>query len=213
MTGRTDPDYGRIRLIEAMMVASVDHGVTPPSAQATILAASVRAAFEVSLASGVSGITDVHGGAGARAAEFFRECADLAEREQLSLFDSTVRAIRNRLDKGIRIEGLGHRVHTRDPRRDVLWKLADSWAVSGQCSQISREVEKAFETVRGMTLPVNVDGVIGAITADMDLDPRVAKALFLFGRVAGLAAHYFEEVSTQLPMRRIDYSRAVYRGP
>jgi succinyl-CoA synthetase alpha subunit len=64
-----------VAMLEGAIVACVDHGVTPPSAQATVLSASVRAAFEVAVASGVAAITDVHGGAGAKAAEFFRECA------------------------------------------------------------------------------------------------------------------------------------------
>jgi citrate synthase len=64
-----------------------------------------------------------------------------------------------------------------------------------------------------MNLPINVDGVIGAITADMGIKPILAKAIFIFGRVVGLAAHYFEEVQTQAPMRRIVFEQAEYKGP
>jgi citrate synthase len=70
----------------------------------------------------------------------------------------------------------------------------------------------AFEQVRGMSLPLNVDGVIGAIVADMGLSPALAKALFVYGRLAGLSAHYFEEIATQPQMRRINFGEAVYRG-
>jgi len=63
-----------------------------------------------------------------------------------------------------------------------------------------------------MTLPINVDGVIGAITADMKLSPLLAKIIFIFGRIVGLAAHYFEEVQTQSPMRRIVFEQAEYKG-
>ena len=78
---------------------------------------------------------------------------------------------------------------------------------------VSRIVTEVFTDVRGMTLPINVDGVMGAIVADMGLDPVLAKALFIFGRVAGLSAHYFEEIAAQPRMRRIDFAQAVYRGP
>ena len=54
--------------------------------------------------------------------------------------------------------------------------------------------------------------MIGAISADMGLAADAAKALFIFGRVAGLTAHYFEEVASQPPMRRIDFAAAEYRG-
>jgi citrate synthase len=66
--------------------------------------------------------------------------------------------------------------------------------------------------VKGKSLPINVDGVIGAIIADMDLNIDLAKALFVYGRVAGLSAHYFEEISTQKQMRRINFSSFVYEG-
>ncbi len=213
VAGRAAAPAGRARMLEACMVASVDHGVTPPSAQAAVLAASVRAAFEVAVASGVGAITDVHGGAGAKAAEFFAECAALAGREGLSPRAAAERLIAERIGAGERIEGLGHRVHTRDPRRDALWRLAGKTGVAGPCVAISRVAEEAFKAVKGTSLPVNVDGVIGAAVADMKLDPRLAKVLFIFGRLAGLAAHYFEEVATQPPMRRIDFSAAVYTGP
>src|SRR5690606_26971255 len=67
LTGRDPMNKGEATLLEAAMVASVDHGVTPPSAQATRIAASVRADFETAVASGLAAVTDVHGGAGAKA--------------------------------------------------------------------------------------------------------------------------------------------------
>jgi citrate synthase len=200
-------------MLEACLVASVDHGVTPPSAQVALLVASVRGALEMVLAAGVGAITDVHGGAGAKAAAFFRECEARAAARELPLPRAIQVVIHERIERGDRIEGLGHRVHTQDPRRDILWQLADDCGAAGTCTAISKIVEAAFAAVRGMTLPVNVDGVIGAVVADLGLDERVAKALFVTGRVAGLAAHAFEEEATQLPMRRIVFGEAEYRGP
>jgi citrate synthase len=69
-----------------------------------------------------------------------------------------------------------------------------------------------FTNVSGKNLPINVDGVIGAVVADMGVDVDLAKALFVFGRAAGLSAHYFEEISTQRPMRKIIFGDAVYEG-
>lgn len=205
-------DQDRARMLEAIIVASVDHGVTPPSAQATLIASSVRASYEVAIAQGVGAITDIHGGAGEKAAVFFRRCADLASRDKLSFEDSTRAVIRAYIREGKRIEGMGHRVHTQDPRRDVLWRFAEKTGLAGPCVAISRIVGDMLREVRGLSLPINVDGVIGAIIADMSLDPRLAKALFIFGRIMGLSAHYFEEVTTQAPMRAINFSQAVYRG-
>jgi len=212
ITGKTDVDPAKARMIEAMIVASIDHGVTPPSAQATIIAASVRAAYEVAIAHGVGAITDIHGGAGEKAAVFFKQCAQLSEKKEISIQDATRAVMSETIKSGRRIEGMGHRIHTQDPRRDVLWNLAESNKLAGPCVAISKIASDILKEVRGMSLPINVDGVIGAIIADMGLDPKLAKALFIFGRVAGLSAHYFEEITTQAPMRRINFKEAVYKG-
>ena len=74
-------------------------------------------------------------------------------------------------------------------------------------------VSKVFFRLTGITLPINVDGVIGAIIADMGLDLRLAQAVFILGRMAGVSAHYFEEIASFPEMRRIDFSQAVYAGP
>jgi citrate synthase len=212
ISGQKKIDPTQSRMIETMIVASIDHGVTPPSAQATLIASSVRASYEVAMAHGVGAITDVHGGAGEKAASFFRSCAALAEKENLSVEEATRRIISDYVKAGRRIEGMGHRVHTQDPRRDVLWKMADSSGLSGTCVAISKIAGDILEEVRGIALPINVDGVIGAVIADMGLDPKLAKALFVFGRLCGLSAHYFEEITTQPQMRRIDFTQAVYKG-
>ncbi|MDO9537486.1 MAG: citrate/2-methylcitrate synthase [Thermoplasmata archaeon] len=203
-TGKPGIDDKKARLFEAMITACVDHGVTPPSAQATIIASSVRASYEVCIAQGVGAITDVHGGAGAKAALFFKECTVSSE--------DIKSIIKSYSDQKKRIPGLGHRVHKNDPRRDVLWKLALDSGVAGPNVKTSMNITTAFKEVTGKDLPINVDGVIGAIIADLDLDASAAKAIFIFGRVAGLSAHHYEEIGTQPVMRKIDFEEAVYSG-
>ena len=107
---------------------------------------------------------------------------------------------------------LVHGLTKIDPRRHVLWQRAKEFGLAGKCVQVSEVVSDIFAHISGKRLPINVDGVIGAIIADMDVDIDLAKIVFIFGRVAGLSAHYFEEISTQRPMRRINFSEAVYEG-
>jgi len=212
VSGKKSVDKERARMLEAIVVASIDHGVTPPSAQATLIASSVRASYEVALAQGVGAITDIHGGAGEKAAVFFLRAAALSKEKRVDAEDALRTVIREYIKQGKRIEGLGHRVHTQDPRRDVLWRLAEATGSAGACVALSKVAEGALKEVRGLSLPINVDGVIGAIVADLGFDSNLAKALFVFGRLMGLSAHYFEEVASQAPMRTIQFSQAVYGG-
>jgi succinyl-CoA synthetase alpha subunit len=212
VTGDKVVDPKRVQMVASMVTACVDHGVTAPSAQSCVLPASVRASYQMAVASGIGAITDIHGGAGTKAAEFFLKCVARSKEQGVDLVKATEAVIREYVKDGRRIEGLGHRVHTEDPRRNVLWKMAKENGLAGPCVEISQEITEIFERVRDMFLPINVDGVVGAIVADMGLDKDLAKALFVFGRVAGLSAHYFEEIASQPPMRQINFAEAVYKG-
>lgn len=200
------------RMLEAIITACADHGVTPPSAQASIIAATTRTPYEVAIAEGVAVITDVHGGAGAKAADFFRSCTARAKERNMSIKEALRSLITEYIQEGKLIEGLGHRIHTRDPRCSSLWKLAQETSVTGESVKISQIVTDEFKRVRGMNIPINVDGVTGAIVADMGLVPDAAKALFIMGRIMGLSAHYFEEIKLHAPMRKADFSQSIYKG-
>lgn len=200
------------KLLESMIIACVDHGVTPPSAQTTILLASTRASFEVALSGGIHAITDVHGGAGSKACVFFQDTIELTKTENIDLEQSCFNNIIKIIKSGGRIEGLGHRIHTQDPRRKILLDLAEKSGIKGDCIDLANMLSDVFYQVKGMRLPINVDGVIGAIIGGMRINPITAKIIFVLGRIMGLTAHYFEEVQTQQPMRRINFEQARYKG-
>ncbi len=200
----------RARMLEAMVVACMDHGVTPPSTQACVLAASTRVPYEIAVAMGVGAITDVHGGASSRAAEFYTDFLHKVRIQGTDRSEVLDALMRETLNRGRRIPGLGHRIHTADPRCDALWSLAEETGVAAECVRASKLASNIFSRVRGTSLPMNVDGAIGAIVADMGLPPIVGTLVFVLGRVAGLSAHYFEEVNTFPAMRWINFAEAVY---
>ena len=116
---------------------------------------------------------------------------------------------------GDRISGFGHRIHTKDPRTGRLFELAGEAGLSGGPGThigAARAVERAFAAI-GKPLPTNVDGAIGAILADLGLDPRVFNGVFMIARTPGLVAHVVEEQTREKPMRRIDPVNHAYDGP
>ncbi len=212
-TGSPHVDECKAAMLEAMTVATVDHGVTAPSAQAAILAASVRAPYDMAVSQGICTITDVHGGAGQGAAEFFLKGILEAEKSGMDLSASLRQQILEHVRRGRRIPGLGHRVHTKDPRSDALYAIAKKTKTAAHGVQRAVRLQDLVRRVCGRHLPVNVDGAIGAIVADMDCRPVVAKAVFILGRTCGISAHYVEELTTFPAMRWIDFSEAIYTGP
>jgi citrate synthase len=212
-TGDPHGDGERERMLQALAVACTDHGLTPPSTQICRLAASARVPYEVALAQGIGAISDVHGGASGRAAEFFARYLKRQKETGMDPSDVLKELLEEATNRGKRVPGLGHRVHTADPRCEVLWSVAEETGAAAQCVQASKTAQSTFSRIRGVSLPINVDGVVGAIVADMGLPSIVATLIFVLGRIAGLSAHYFEEVRTFPPMRWIDFSEAVYCDP
>ncbi|MCA9297217.1 MAG: hypothetical protein KC983_11885, partial [Phycisphaerales bacterium] len=65
----------------------------------------------------------------------------------------------------------------------------------------------------GKPLPINVDGAMGALLADLGFEPAVMNGIFMIARVPGLVAHVHEEHTRERPMRKIDPVNHTYDGP
>jgi citrate synthase len=61
-------------------------------------------------------------------------------------------------------------------------------------------------------LPVNVDGAIAAVTADLGFAYELGNAVFLISRLPGLIAHAHEERTRETVMRQIDPRDHQYDG-
>jgi citrate synthase len=64
----------------------------------------------------------------------------------------------------------------------------------------------------GLHVPVNVDGAIAAVCADLGFAYDLGNAIFLISRLPGLIAHAHEERARQSPMRQIDPKDHDYDG-
>jgi succinyl-CoA synthetase alpha subunit len=207
------PDDRTARLMDAILVSSIDHGVTPPSCLAARTVASTGASLSQSVAAGLLSINRHHGGAIEDAAKHLGDLlAQAAGGELDAVAEAEVARIKA---SGDRISGFGHRIHTKDPRTTRLFELAaEAGLGDGPRTHIgaARAVERAFAAI-GRPLPINVDGAIGAILADLRMDPATFNGLFMIARTPGLVAHVIEEKTREKPMRRIDPVLHAYDGP
>jgi citrate synthase len=106
--------------------------------------------------------------------------------------EAATRTLAAMRDAGERMPGFGHRYHTKDPRTARLFELAREAGVDGAHMQAARAVEKSFVDAK-KALPVNVDGAIGAILADLGMNPAAFNGIFMIARAPGLVAHVIEE--------------------
>ena len=200
------------RLMDAILVSSIDHGATPPSALAARTVASTGASLSASVAAGIMSINRHHGGAIEDCARQLKAIADRSVRESLSMDEAASRSLVAMREAGERMPGFGHRLHTKDPRTTRLFELAREAGVDGTHMQAARAVEKAFAAAK-KSLPINVDGAIGAILGDLGMNPAAFNGIFMIARTPGLVAHIMEEQTREKPMRRIDPVNQGYDGP
>lgn len=204
LTG-TLPQDGAARLLDAILVSSIDHGVTPPSTLAARTAASTGAPLNAAVAAGILSINRHHGGA---IEDSMRLILDVVQAGGDAA--ALVSAYRS---SGRRIPGLGHRIHTADPRAARLFTLAEEAGVAAQGVRAIQDIAAALAEQTGRALPVNVDGAIAAVLVDLDIAPELANAFFIMARVPGLVAHIHEEGTRQRPVRLIDPADHDYDGP
>jgi len=207
------PSEAEGTLMDAMLVSSIDHGVTPPSALAARTVASGGAPLTTAVAAGIMAINRYHGGA---IEGCMRVLLEAVKRKRESGKDSSTVA-GEMLDEykaaKKRIPGYGHRVHTEDPRSVRLFALADEVGIAGEYVEMAHALRAAMKEKLGRDLPMNVDGAIATMLCEMDFPPEMSNGIFAISRSGGLVAQVYEEQTRMRPMRRIDPSAHEYDGP
>ena len=187
------PSPGEAALLEAAMVAAVDHGPQAPSIAIARMAVTCGVGLNNAIASGVNALGDVHGGAGEQCVELLNE---IVERE--SAGQPVADAVAEVISEHRYVPGFGHRFHPIDPRRAPLLALVDQavadGVVAGRHARAARAVETALNTDRAV--PMNIDGATAVIYAELGFPPPLARGLFVLSRSVGILAHAWEE-STQ----------------
>lgn len=196
-------------LLDAILVATIDHGATTPSTLAARTAASSGAPLNAAIAAGVLSINRHHGGAIEDGVTLLRRALELDAEQG----DGATTIVRRYLGAKRRLPGYGHRLHSADPRTARLFELAAELGVAASGVAMALRVQRALRAQLDRELPINVDGAIAALLIDMGLPAGLANALFIMARVVGLTAHVLEEFEREAPMRRIDPLGPGYDGP
>ncbi len=207
------PDSNTGKLIEAILVSSIDHGTTPPSTLSAITVASTGAPLNAALAAGILAIAEFHGGAIEECMHILQLAMKKVKDENLSPAAAAQNIISEYRRQNKRLSGFGHRLHTDDPRTKKLFRLAEEYGFTKKYVPLARVLEAEMEKTFQKKLPLNVDGAIATLLCEMDFDPLLANAFFIIARVPGLVAHIYEEKTRYKPMRQIHPTDVEYDGP
>jgi citryl-CoA lyase len=201
------PTEKESKMMEAMLVSVIDHGIAPPSAIAARAVASGGNSLNVGVAAGVLAFGSAHGGALEDAMRFLQEGVKSGR--------SVEEIVKEYLESKKPIPGYGHRYYKDfDPRTKRLMDIAKELGFYGPHCKFAEDVEEEISRQKGKRLVLNVDGAIAAIASEMGFDWRLGKGFFIIGRVPGLVAHVYEELTTEKPFsKRLDEETEVeYTG-
>ncbi len=205
------PGNAEAELMNAILVASIDHGASPPSVLGTRTVLSGGNSLNAAIAGGVLVIGDTHGGAIEQSAKIMQDWTKKCEGEDAAAVSGKIVAWLSETRR--RMPGFGHRLHNIDPRTACLFAIAEKHGYSGVHIKLCKALETALTEKLGKKLPINVDGAIAAVISDMGFDWRLGKGFFIISRVPGLLAHAYEELTREKPMRKLGPPPFEYDGP
>jgi len=188
------PTQPECRVFEALIVALVEHGLTPSVLAARLTYLGAPESFQGAIAAGLSGLGNTFVGSVEGAARMLQESAANAEpaaaaREIVARFRAT---------KAI-VPGIGHPIHKDvDPRSERMFEIAREEGFSGAHVRLMRQVAVEASEAYGRHLPVNVSGAIGAVASELGLDWRICRGIGVVARSIGLVAHLYEEIRNPL---------------
>ncbi|MDX5362495.1 MAG: citryl-CoA lyase [Alphaproteobacteria bacterium] len=208
------PSKEEAKLLNALMVSVIDHGIVAPSAVSRIVAAS-GVPLQACVAAGILTIGDVHGGAGQEIARKLQIWVEEAKAAGQSLADKARAIVADSRKAKERIEGYGHPLHPhRDDRVDCLVKMAGELGLRGDNLNLALAIQDAIEEATGRHIPLNIDGIMAAVLCDLGFDWRVARVFIFVPRAAGISAHAVEEVKRERGWRKIaNHDEVEYDGP
>jgi citrate synthase len=193
----TLPSPGEARLLEAALVASVDHGPQAPSIAIARMAVTCGAEINNAMASAINVLGGVHGGAGQQCMELF--AAVRAAMEAGAALEAAVDTAlaAQRAQHGRIVAGYGHRWHPVDPRTAPLLGLVEeareAGIVRGGYVGIARAVEAQLSREKGKLIPINIDGSTAVIFSELGFAPELGRGLFILSRSVGILAHAWEQ--------------------
>ncbi|MDR1819968.1 MAG: citryl-CoA lyase [Methanobrevibacter sp.] len=195
------PTPQELKMFNHILVSFCDHGLTPPSTQATRLITSSGSPLNVALSGALLSFGVNHAGAIEKAMEIFQKSVENHE----NLTDREIDTIAIEITEQYRemkknVPGFGHRYHNADPRAKKILELAIKEELVGIHTKLALAIEKNLQE---KNIKLNIDGINAGILSDLGFHPENGIGLFIIGRLPGLIAHSLEEKNNESIFRKL----------
>jgi citrate synthase len=205
------PTPGQTRMLDALLVVLVEHGLVKPVVAARFVYSNAPESLQAAVAASLLGAGSRHLGSSEWCAQILQEALPADSTEEIETV--AARIVADHAARKERVAGIGHRTHAEgDPRAERLFAIARETGNYGRYCELLERVSVLASERSGRLLPVNVTGAIAAIASDMGFRWQITRAFALIGRVLGALAHIQEEMDEpisdeliRLVQRSVDY--------
>ena len=192
----------KLEALDDILILYAEHGFNA-STFATRVTASTRSDLTSSIVSGIGTLKgELHGGANEKAVEMI---------SQFSTADEANYGVLKMLNEKKKIMGFGHGVYKiQDPRSPVVKNWVEVLSTTDEAKN-KFEIAKKIDTIMDSekNLFPNVDFYGGLLLHELGFLTKLFTPIFVAGRTAGWAAHYFEQRQQDTLIR----PAAKYIGP
>ena len=206
LNGGRMPSGGEVAVVNAVLVALMEHGLTPSSITARLIYDSSPDAIQGAVAAGLLGAGSQFLGSTEDAARLLQQGVEALE-EGVDAETWADREAERLLEAGVAVPGFGHHIHRPDdPRAPKLLEIARREGVAGPHAELLVALSAALDRRKGKHITINATGAVAAVLSDLGYPWNSLRGFSLIARAAGLVGHILEE--SQRPTARALWAMA-----
>ena len=205
------PTQGQQRILDAVLVTLMDHGMTPHAIAARMTYLAAPDSIQGAIAAGILGVGGQFAGTMEGSAQLLLRIADAADpAAEATAIAEDFRARREPLP------GFGHPHHRPDdPRSPRLFAVAAESGVDGRYVAALQALGKAVDATYGRHITINATGAIAAVLLEIGIPAAIMRGVAVVSRAGGLLAQLNEERERRLGVGLLSLVEAsvAYDGP
>jgi citrate synthase len=190
LTGKL-PSKEESRIFDISLILHAEHSFNASTFAAREIA-STRAHMYACIGGAIGALSgELHGGANIQVMNMLLEIGEM---------DKVDDWVKNRLDQGQRIMGMGHAVYkTTDPRADILARLSKIISKKkntiwyDMTAQIENTTRQYIKEQKKQPIYPNVDLYSASLYYSMGIPTELNTAIFAVSRISGWTSHVIEE--------------------
>ncbi|MEK9671774.1 MAG: citryl-CoA lyase [Rhodospirillaceae bacterium] len=179
-----------IAIIDAVLLALMEHGLTPSAIATRLTYHSAPEALQAAVAAGLLNVGSTFIGTMENCSKLLRDMVNGDE----DLDTAAARIVAEHRAAKRHIPGFGHHLHKPDdPRTPKLFEIARANSVKGNYIEAIKALSRAVDTAMGRHMTINATGGTAAVLSEIGIPPEVMRGFAVIARAAGLVAHIAEE--------------------